>query len=172
MKRTNGSVYFADGAIIELAAGKKPSGPKSKSLPQRVKRYITKWRSLLGLGAWDISFTLVPLPNEQPNAFASVTYDQRRRDAVIELREDLEELEGQAIDWYGRPDVEEIVVHELLHIVEGDSGCKPLRDVVYDLLDGREIGNLETANEAYVHRLSRILIQLERNSNGQVDLRK
>lgn len=83
-----------------------------------VQRYLDRWTYLLGLGGWRITWDIVDVPiihrGEAVAAFSDVT-KKRNGSRVARIRFDRADLKTPAR-------IEELVIHELLHVFDHGLG--------------------------------------------------
>lgn len=83
--------------------------------------HVATWQSRLGLRDYDIRVTIVPCTEKNSDALAQVHVDPDLQSALIEVNADfyrlIEDIPHQFSGMQGR-ELEGVIVHELIHIID------------------------------------------------------
>ena len=89
-----------------------------------VSYYIKKWRKILTLDSWDIQVSLVPIPSGMSTWMASTRTDAQERVARMEISSGWADVDS---GWDNTYNLEETVIHELIHVCFVASGTESFK---------------------------------------------
>lgn len=98
------------------------------STPEELINLISYYAQEFGLGSWTIKMELGPMSNGH-DTLAETRVDKRYKTARITFADDIFKEDTRQSDTGAVSSIVRVVIHELLHIVEADSGASDLEEM-------------------------------------------